>query len=56
MVFGVSGCDNWQLYDLEHGRKVLGYYPSERAVVSTDDIGRPPEMMGNDRPPSIPGL
>jgi hypothetical protein len=50
VVFGVSGCENWRLYDLEHGRQVLGYYPEERAVVETAAIGLPPEMVGNDRP------
>ena len=29
VVFGVSGCESWRLYDLEHGRKVLGYWPEE---------------------------
>jgi uronate dehydrogenase len=32
-VFGVSDSD-WPLYDLDHGRKVIGYYPQDRSIVS----------------------
>lgn len=29
VVFGVSG-SNWPLYDLEHSRQAIGYYPQDR--------------------------
>lgn len=32
VVFGVSDSD-WPLYDLDHGRKVIGYYPQDRSLV-----------------------
>ena len=32
VVFGVSDSD-WPLYDLDHGRRVLGYYPQDRSTV-----------------------
>jgi len=51
VVFGVSGCERWKCYDLEHGRRVLGYWPTENADVAVEDIGKPPEMIGNDKPP-----
>ncbi len=34
-VFGVSDSD-WPLYDLDHGRKVIGYYPQDRSIVPED--------------------
>lgn len=36
VVFGVSD-STWHLYDLEHGRKVIGYHPQEKSDV-------PPEI------------
>jgi uronate dehydrogenase len=36
-VFGVSD-SNWPLYDLEHGRKVIGYNPQQRSEVAQDVI------------------
>ena len=36
MVFGVSDSD-WPLYDLEHGRQVIGYHPLDQSQVSEDD-------------------
>ena len=54
IVFGVSGCARWKCYDLEHGRRVLGYWPTENADVAAEDIGKPPEMIGNDKPPLEP--
>lgn len=38
IVFGVSD-SNWPLYDLDHGRKVLGYYPQDFADVPEDKRG-----------------
>ncbi len=38
-VFGVSD-SNWPLYDVDHGRKVIGYYPKERSEVPEDQIER----------------
>ena len=35
MVFGVSDSD-WPLYDLDHGRKVIGYDPQDRSHVPED--------------------
>ena len=35
MVFGVSDSD-WPLYDLEHGRQVIGYHPQDQSQVSED--------------------
>ncbi len=35
IVFGVSDSD-WPLYDLEHGRRVIGYYPQDRSRVPED--------------------
>jgi nucleoside-diphosphate-sugar epimerase len=32
VVFGVSDSD-WPLYDLDHGRTVIGYYPQDQSVV-----------------------
>ena len=32
VVFGVSD-SNWPLYDLDHGRRVIGYYPQDRSFV-----------------------
>jgi nucleoside-diphosphate-sugar epimerase len=36
VVFGVSDSD-WSLYDLEHGRQVLGYEPKDRSTVPPAD-------------------
>ncbi|MBM3933063.1 MAG: NAD(P)-dependent oxidoreductase [SAR202 cluster bacterium] len=38
--FGVSDGGNWQLYDMEHGRKAIGYHPQSVAVVPPDKIGK----------------
>ena len=35
VVFGVSD-SNWPLYDLDHGRRVIGYYPQDRSFVPED--------------------
>ena len=32
VVFGVSDSD-WPLYDLDHGRRAIGYYPQDRSQV-----------------------
>ncbi|HIM55802.1 MAG TPA: hypothetical protein EYM39_03775, partial [Candidatus Latescibacteria bacterium] len=32
VVFGVSDSD-WPLYDLDHGRRAIGYYPQDRSHV-----------------------
>jgi uronate dehydrogenase len=36
VVFGVSDSD-WPLYDLDHGRKVIGYYPRDRSQVPPEE-------------------
>jgi uronate dehydrogenase len=36
VVFGVSG-SNWPLYDLEHGRQAIGYYPQDVAHVPEEE-------------------
>ena len=36
VVFGVSD-SNWPMYDLEHGRRVLGYEPQDRAEVPPEE-------------------
>ena len=36
VVFGVSD-SNWPMYDLDHGRKVLGYEPRDRSVVPQEE-------------------
>ena len=36
IVFGVSD-SNWPLYDLDHGRRVLGYEPQDRSEVPPED-------------------
>ena len=41
-VFGVSD-SNWPLYDIEHGKKAIGYYPQEKSIVPEDQIERPPK-------------
>ena len=38
-VFAVSD-SNWPLYDLDHGRKVIGYCPQDRSEVPEDKIQR----------------
>ena len=38
-VFGVSD-SNWPLYDIEHGRNVIGYNPKDKSVVPEDQIER----------------
>ena len=35
IVFGVSD-STWDLYDLDHGRKVIDYYPQDKSVVEPD--------------------
>ena len=35
VVFGVSD-SNWPLYDLEHGRQTIGYYPQDCSFVPED--------------------
>jgi len=35
VVFGVSA-SNWPLYDLEHGRRAIGYEPRDYAFVPED--------------------
>lgn len=35
IVFGVSD-STWDLYDLDHGRKVIGYYPQDKSVIDPD--------------------
>lgn len=35
-VYGVSD-SNWPLYDLEHGRRVIGYDPQDRSEVPEDE-------------------
>ena len=35
IVFGVSD-STWQLYDLEHGRKVLSYHPQDKSEVDPE--------------------
>lgn len=37
IVFGVSD-STWQLYDLEHGRKVIGYHPQDKSEVRAEDF------------------
>ena len=36
-VFGVSD-SNWPLYDIEHGRKAIGYHPQDRSEVAQEVI------------------
>ena len=36
VVFGVSD-SNWPMYDLDHGKKVLGYEPRDRSVVPPEE-------------------
>ena len=35
IVFGVSDSD-WLLYNLDHGRQAIGYYPQDRSEVPED--------------------
>ncbi len=39
VVFGVSG-SNWPMYDLEHGRQAIGYYPQDVAYVPEEEWDR----------------
>jgi len=39
-VFGVSD-SNWPLYDIEHGRQAIGYFPGDKSIVPEDQIERP---------------
>ncbi len=41
-VFGVSD-SNWPVYDMEHGRKTIGYYPQDKSIV-------PKELQVDDAP------
>ena len=36
VVFGVSG-SNWPLYDLEHGRRAIGYYPQDWVEIPEEE-------------------
>ena len=36
VVFGVSG-SNWPLYDMEHGKRVIGYEPQDIAIVPEEE-------------------
>ncbi len=36
VVFGVSDSD-WPLYDLDHGREAIGYYPLDRSQVAEEE-------------------
>ena len=36
VVFGVSDSD-WPLYDLDHGREAIGYYPQDRSQVAEEE-------------------
>lgn len=36
VVFGVSDSD-WPLYDLDHGRRAIGYYPQDRSQVPPEE-------------------
>jgi len=36
VVFGVSDSD-WALYDLDHGRQAIGYYPKDKSIVPEDE-------------------
>ncbi|MBM3934914.1 MAG: NAD(P)-dependent oxidoreductase [SAR202 cluster bacterium] len=38
-VFGVSD-SNWLLYDVENGRKTIGYYPKDKSIVPESEIER----------------
>ncbi len=35
IVFGVSD-STWELYDLDYGRKAIGYYPQDKSIVEPD--------------------
>ena len=35
VVFGVSD-STWKLYDVEHGRKAIGYYPQDKSVIEPE--------------------
>lgn len=37
IVFGVSD-STWNLYDLKHGRKAIGYHPQDKSEVSPEDF------------------
>ena len=37
IVFGVSD-STWQLYDIEHGQKVIGYHPHDKSEVMSEDF------------------
>ena len=39
VVFGVSD-SNWPLYDLDHGRRAIGYEPRDRSVVPESEWGK----------------
>ena len=39
VIFGVSD-SNWPLYDLEHGRKAIGYNPQNRSEVPEEEWGK----------------
>eukprot|EP01048_Picozoa_sp_COSAG05_P017108 COSAG05_NODE_2289_length_3270_cov_1.558814_3_plen_188_part_00 len=51
VVFGVSD-SNWKAYDLEPGRRHLGFWPSQRSEVPQERIGIGPDgSTGNPKPP-----
>jgi uronate dehydrogenase len=37
IVFGVSDSTRWKLYDLDHGRRVLGYYPQDKTDIEPEE-------------------
>ena len=39
IVFGVSG-SNWPLYDVEHGKRAIGYEPQDYSEVPEEEWGR----------------
>ena len=40
IVFGVSRCDSWKMFDLEHGREAIGYYPQDTIELTPDAQAR----------------
>ena len=37
IVFGVSD-SSWNLYDLEHGRNAIGYFPSDKSIIPESEL------------------
>jgi len=55
-VYGASD-SNWPLYDLDHGRKTIGYYPQDKSIVPEDQIPKAypaPRLM--EKPGRMAGL